>query len=1275
MDYQFENLGDERFQELCSALINKEFPNSQAFPVGQRDGGRDSLAYLWGETNKRDFIVFQVKYVRNAKVHKDPHKWFVKTIEEEIDKINNLILKGAKAYYLLTNVNGTAFLDSGSIDIMNKLLDSKIKIPSICWWRDDLCGKIDNSIDLKWSYPEIINGQDILNSIVFNNINENRERRETVIKTYLADQYEIENEVKFKQIELQNNLLDLFIDVPIRPKDLTDSYKFEFKNEINKIYNFKARIYEDNQESDFQSNDILDYDEKGGARAAYFLLRQKRYNRILLEGGPGQGKSTITQYLCQMHRMRLLDKQIDIAQLPAGYRNIALKLPFKIDLRDLAIWVERKNPYSNTINEEYFNKKWSKSLEAFLVAHIFYHSQNEDFDLSDFQAISKLSSILFVFDGFDEIADRKIREDIIELINKGLNRLSQYSKSILVIITSRPAAFANSASFSTKEFAHFELADINLNITNEYVEKWIKSKKIKEREANDLRKIVEEKLKMSYLQDLAKSPMQLAILISLINTRGESLPNKRTALYDSYIELFFNRESEKNVIIRDHRELIINIHQYLAWVLHSDAELSNSNGRIDANLLQGKLKKFLENEGHSTEIAETLFSVVEERVCAIVSRIQGTFEFEVQPLREYFCAKYLYITAPYSPTGSEKTGTKPDRFDALAQNYYWQNVLRFFAGCFDKGEIPMLIERLETLQDHEYFKYTNYTRILTSQLLSDLVFSQYPKLLKQVLNIIINGINIGAILNQNNRSIYKNEPIVLPLDGGRVELLEECFKELKKFPADDYAFELIGLMNNNTHLILPQWSEIAINLEDDKLTKWLEYGYNLQLFHKIDSSLLIKLVTKDNKNFAERFQLVIDSHRVEVFEEDFQIKQLALDFLLNDELKFNSRKFRNTSIWALTSCFNISTLKSLITSEESIKSDFHGYLNEIYRSHFDTVYGFRGGQRVRWYVSDNSEIDDFLKFSLNDDIDKKIHAYFESIKMIMRSEIGLWRSSIEPWDKIVQEGKSHFGDHACFNIIAIIASGIKSFDEKCNDYSDLGDETLSICKRVRYARLKSGNSAWWEEQIEKSHDLVFTLSTFFSTATPKTIILLIKFVGNKVEGLERNNLKKLFQNIIKTAPVFEYTLQQQKQILSLLDDSSIAHSIKYLISLRIPLHKRMNYLKDFLADYKGDIEEILQLKYEYLIGQFGTSSRSEKVLLAEIKNTYFRSKHTANHSHQRLLRNTNHLSYDEAKMIMKDCKNYPNLIVTMAENVCRIKAYKNVKAVGKIAKSEKWFDF
>jgi len=196
MDYLFENLGDERFQEFCNTLITKEFPDAQSYPVGQPDGGRDSIVYYMHSV-KKDFIVFQVKFVRNPNSIPDVHKWFTKIIQEEAPKIEKLIPLGATKFYLLTNVRGTAHLNVGSKDLVNQVLEQEISIPSLCWWRDDISRIAEKDPLFKWSFPEILNGQDILNSILFQNINENKERRESIIKSYLSDQYLIAAVVEY----------------------------------------------------------------------------------------------------------------------------------------------------------------------------------------------------------------------------------------------------------------------------------------------------------------------------------------------------------------------------------------------------------------------------------------------------------------------------------------------------------------------------------------------------------------------------------------------------------------------------------------------------------------------------------------------------------------------------------------------------------------------------------------------------------------------------------------------------------------------------------------------------------------------------------------------------------------------------------------------------------------------------------------------------------------------------------------------------------------------
>lgn len=138
MDYALENLGDERFQEICQALLAKEFPEVQCFPVGQPDGGRDAIAWFRNGGKERGFAVFQIKYTRKPLVEKDPHKWLTSILEKEGPKIRELVPKGARSYYLITNIPGTAHLDTGSIDRCNKLLSESLAIPAMCWWRDDI---------------------------------------------------------------------------------------------------------------------------------------------------------------------------------------------------------------------------------------------------------------------------------------------------------------------------------------------------------------------------------------------------------------------------------------------------------------------------------------------------------------------------------------------------------------------------------------------------------------------------------------------------------------------------------------------------------------------------------------------------------------------------------------------------------------------------------------------------------------------------------------------------------------------------------------------------------------------------------------------------------------------------------------------------------------------------------------------------------------------------------------------------------------------------------
>lgn len=1240
MDYQFENLGDERFQEFCSALIAKDFPNFQTLPVGQPDGGRDALVYLV-EKSKKEFIVFQVKYVRNANQERDIHTWLSTTLKKEAPKIDRLIPAGAKSYYLLTNVRGTAHSEVGSIDKVNAILEEHIKIPAICWWRDDLSRMFEKDPLFKWSFPEILNGQDILNSLIFENLNENKERRSSVITAYLTDQFEIDREVKFKQIDLHNRLLALFTDVPLRVKTINAKNK-RLQDTLEHVFNDTRG----DQDENFLDNDA------NSIGAATFLLHsqtQNKIERILLEGGPGQGKSTISQYVCQVHRIRLLKKISDLELLTPEIRKTPLRLPFKIDLRDMAAWVEKRNPYLGKVPQEHFDATWRDALESFLVAHIHYHSKIEDFTSSDFLSICKHSAILLVFDGFDEIADLKSRAKVIEFIDKGINRIKANSKSIQVIITSRPAAFSDSVAFSTDSYPHFQLTDINPDIINEYVSKWVAAGKLDSRDSAELKRLVTEKLKLPHLKELAKSPMQLAIFISLLRTKGQSLPNKRTALFDNYISLFFDRESEKSELVRDNRELITNIHQYLAWVLHSEAELYKNSGSIELEVLTRRLNEYLVSEGHDSTITEKLFGVMKERVCALVSRVQGTFEFEVQPLREYFCAKYLYTTSRNSTAAVLRTGTKPDRFHAILRSPYWQNVVRFFAGCVDVGEMDMIIQELKDLQDDQLLRYTHYPRTITSQILSDYVFTQKPKKMLEVVKILVDGINIGNVINQTERA-RGGERLLLPNECGRSEVTNECFRRLADFPYSDYAFELIGIANNNYYQNLESWTSIAVSLDEpEKISKWLEYGYRLQLIHKIDANVLIELLSSaEGADVARRVQVVISGNRQKLFDDDPSLKKAAIDLVVSNRVHVIQRSKIDSAIGFLAAVLRPSIVKDIVRIAPRTLS-LKNYLN---------------------MTADREADYDIFDFPCVDDIDKAVKKFSDEVSGILEDDLVDFSRNIAPWDDLVEAARSHFGENWNFCVMAAISGGMKYTIEIDERFSSLSDHALSLCKRARAARLKSGNIKYWSEQFISAPKL--SLLLFFTWATPRAITHLLDEFVAAVNKLVDEDLIDLCRGVAITGEVSPLNEAQQREISALASNLTNLPELQFILTRRFRYDRGIKFIYEHVTQSNVRYGPINQNKLHYMVRAY-LNNPTDKKLLQSIKSLYQSEYRFQERYYGSGYINTS-MPLKIAEEVMQDCIRYPRVIGEFAEKSCRANANRHVSPVGRTAVAERWFD-
>ena len=467
-------------------------------------------------------------------------------------------------------------------------------------------------------------------------------------------------------------------------------------------------------------------------------------------------------------------------------RGAPTRTPFRIDLRDYAAWVSGRHPYA-TAGEVPAPAEGQRSLESFITMQITWHSGGLNLTQNDLLDFLVRAHSVIVLDGFDEVADIPTRARVVEEICAAADRLEAHALSLQIIVTSRPAAFANSPGFPEEDWVHMELNDLKWPNIKAYKEKWSEAQDLTDTEKEALTTTLEDKLQQPHLRDLSRNPMQLAILLQLMHVQGAALPDKRTALYDEYMKIFLNREVEKKQIAGDHRELILSIHGLLAWVLQVQAETGLGSGSITMDALRTEVSAYLRNEEHDPTLAESLLTGTVERVGALVSRVQGTFEFEVQPLREYFAARHLHKTAPYSPPGSEKRGTRPDRFAGLSGSSYWTNVTRFFCGFYDVGELPSLVDGLIGLSEREGYRLISQPRRLALMLLSDYVFTQSPRSIRRLIHYITNEPDFERLLAADFGE-DRGGVVLAEAAGGKV-LFEVCLEKLQM--AEDPALQKV----------------------------------------------------------------------------------------------------------------------------------------------------------------------------------------------------------------------------------------------------------------------------------------------------------------------------------------------------------------------------------------------------------------------------------------------------------------------------------------------------
>ncbi|MFF2999564.1 NACHT domain-containing protein [Streptomyces sp. NPDC057950] len=1247
MTFYYEQLDPERFQHLCQALIVREFPGTQCFPVGQRDGGRDALQVLSGDPTRSR--VFQVKYVRNPFSITDAHKWVVDTMRGELPKLQSMLTAESEIveYLLITNVPGTAFPEFGSIDTLNALLETELEVPIRVWWRDDLDRRCENSADIRWAYPDMLRGTDVLQALAEADASALHGVRLDALRTFAVAQYEDDNEVRFQQVDLSNEILNLFVDVPATVPEWSDQPKRRGHSNSHQIRSAVHRLSQLVQPVGHTVHPTQRHQVEVGAAT---LLLDDELSRlaslVVLEGGPGQGKSTLGQYICQVHRMKMLGMP-EFEGLPDVHKPSSVRFPIRVDLREYATWLAGRNPFGQA-RDERRPQHLNKSLESFISYLVNERSGGRSFTPDDLALTASSSALLLVLDGLDEVAEVSLRNEVVREVTSAARRLGDSAAALQILVTTRPSALAEVNEFPPKLFHRWSLSRLGRPLIEEYASRWARSRRLKPKELANLRRVLNDKLDQPHMRDLARNPMQLAILLTVIHTRGSSLPDKRTALYDIYVELFLAREAEKSETVKLRQELLIDVHRYLAWVLHSEAETGSTLGKIESSRLKSVLRDYLVAEQRNPDLVDELFTGLSQRVVFLVGAVEGLFQFEVQPLREYFAGRYLYETAPYSPVGSPRKGTKDERFDALARNTHWLNVTRFYAGCFSKGELPSLVDRLEVLCADPDLGLTSHPRTLAATLVADWVFSQNPRSLQKTVGMILDKNGYRALLGDDMYSFDSESLLTLPEGCGRHELVLRCIDLLKESPKHDVQTALARLAQKNSTLaeLTTLWRDNFADLrnEEEKMS-WFLTGYYLGVLASSSEGDISEIF---NSQGPDPFEPVIIKFMIMAGHINYYAQRpdrLAsyIDAVQESRTGYTLPRKITTDLEFFTAAYSVSHFRGGAHNDRMTVAD--GLKQYGARFATDEPTQIAGDLRV------NPVVESFMRL-----LSQPLNKAFQ--------RNGAFESFIDDLTDEIQPAEAVWCMALCF----VRACGRESVINAEPENLFAGE--AGLIQRLLFARKQAGNVNWWRAQlsdITESQKPIWVCAAI-SLCGPATVSRLSADIDAALTSVDYPTFERIYE-IVGT--VLRWGADPRKIRFDDLGES-LSPRLAALIASVATNSDHVILSNKYLADYQGNESPVLNALYFAVLHRIHGAMIEWAEVLSSLKKIYGSAGFDLTY-HPGVYHIFSEMPIDIARTVTSRQEEYPRFLVIVAESVVKRDNAKKAIPLSRVAADGEWF--
>lgn len=885
MDYNFNGLNTTVFEELIQSLTRKILGNGQITFGAGADGGREATfqgkaPFPSQKENWEGYWIIQAKFKARDFAKEDNFSWLKSQFQKEVKKLKKININNPENYLLFTNVILTPQSDKGGRDKIEEYIKDVKKETGIkniqIFGYDDLCGFIDNNRDVATSYACFITPGDILMAL-FSKLDS--PNKSDLLARFIESEFMDDSHSRLdhagKLTSDKVNIEKVFVDLHatndgIRPLD--NALKF-----ISTCINTGNSVLRNN------SNLI------------------KRY---VLIGGPGYGKSTLTQYLSQIYRAYFLSKLDECSTIHPDINEFidknnqtikeapsCFRVPLRIILKDFASWVLKQKELDDNC-----------SVLTYLKIRI-AKKANGEISEDELRILFKNLSFVIVFDGLDEVPHSQNRQDVLDEINKFIDiELRRINVDALIIATTRPQGYTK--EFDENQFHHLKITDLNKDDCLQYLEKLLLNLESNEEKREKHIELLNKALNNNITARLMRTPLEASFMSILVMSGGEP-PKNKYELFTSYYETIFKRESQKNVtpILNEQPEYIREIHSILGFKLqYSSENSSNPSSTVDVDEFEEIINTYLKDIHLTVNDANILSNQIKEAAIerlVFISEVEDhKIGFSIRSFQEFFASNNFISNIP--------DGTVSKRLRDIAQNSYWRNTFIFCLGYINKHK-KYLIDTVESIcnelngsaNDYKETTLSSQTKIgswLALDILNEGVFRGQPKYENKFVHLVVELYDLHPSEKHADFGRLSSEIVNSSITSSLTDKLSCNVSIEEKFSA--FTIAIFIIKNGNTKLkeilskcwprsekeIIKLWKYIlTLNIDQDEFI----------LLELTKALKKIKVPINSIKLFENKKNLLLSLSELAVSLNDYKIKRILIQYsfinwALEDNILFRS---------------------------------------------------------------------------------------------------------------------------------------------------------------------------------------------------------------------------------------------------------------------------------------------------------------------------------------------------------------------------------------------------